>query len=203
GPHIGELFGNGISPICVEQGGSRSAISQTELIAGSPLAPSHVPIQKRIGCIEHRSPAVAAIIMFAAKRNIDKALLWVVYVVIEEAIPHAYISACKWIGRDQTSGMGIGSFEIFDYSGCFKDQLSIVRQDWKLAKRPERGELAGNRFGAVEHSCFEGYVLFIESCYGLLAIRREGMQVEFQRHHGPPISLQINLNRRCCGSPHD
>src|SRR5690606_37131678 len=131
------------------------------------------------GRIEHRSPAIPAVVIFSAERNIDKPLLWVIYVVIEEAIPHAHIGADKRVRRDQASGMGIGRFEVFNYSRCFEDQFSIVRQDGKLAKRPKRGELACDRFGAVQHSSFEGYVLFIEGRYGLLTIRREGMHVEF------------------------
>src|SRR5690606_35403082 len=136
GPYIGEFFVYGICPICVEQGRSRGTVSQTEHITGNPLTSRHMSIKKGIGRIEHRSPAIPAVVIFSAERNIDKPLLWVIYVVIEEAIPHAHIGADKRVRRDQASGMGIGRFEVFNYSRCFEDQCSIVRQDGKLAKRP-------------------------------------------------------------------
>ncbi len=99
-------FWYGIGPICIEQGWCSSAIGKAEIIARDPLASIHMPVQKCVGCIERRSPAIAAVVMFTTKRNINKTLLRIIYVVIEEPIPHSHIRTDNRIRRDQLLGLG-------------------------------------------------------------------------------------------------
>src|SRR5690606_16477203 len=82
GTHIRKFFRNDITPVGVEEGRGGGTVGEAETIADDPFPAFHVLIQKPVGGVEHRSPAMAAIIVFTAKSREDKALQRVVNIII-------------------------------------------------------------------------------------------------------------------------